>query len=89
MSSFPPKQWAVRYLRDMDQLECTAGDNNGIAMEAFLAVKPARGQEGSFCFTLGCAEKIKLKFDIEAVLPCGLFAACLQKRRWWWRTTSR
>ena len=74
MSSFPPKQWAVRYLRDMDQLECTAGDNNGIAMEAFLAVKPAGGQEGSFRFTLGCAEKVKLRFDIEAVLPSGLFA---------------
>ena len=79
MSSFPPKQWAVRYLCDMDQLECTASDNTGISMEAFLAVKLAGGEEGSFRFTLGCAEKIKLRFHIEAVLPSRLFAVKLMK----------
>ena len=74
MSSFPPKQWAVRYLRDMDAMECTAREDKGISMEAFLAVKPAGGQEGSFRFALSGPEKVKLGFDIENVLPSGLFA---------------
>ena len=43
-------------------------------MEAFLAVKPAKGEEGTFRFTLGSAEKVKLRFDIQVVLPSGLFA---------------
>ena len=74
MSSFPPKQWAVRYLRDMDAMECTAREDKGISMEAFLAVKPAGGQEGSFRFALSGPEKVKLGFNIENVLPSGLFA---------------
>ena len=43
-------------------------------MEAFLAVKPAKGEEGTFCFTLGSAEKVKLRFDIQVVRPSSLFA---------------
>ena len=74
MSSFPPKQWAVRYLCDMDPMECTAREDKGISMEAFLAVKPAGGQEGSFRFALSGPEKVKLGFNIENVLPSGLFA---------------
>ena len=74
MSSFPPKQWAVRYLHDMDQLQCTDHEEPGIYMETFLAAKPARGEEGAFRFVLTGPEKVKLRFTINSVLPSGLFA---------------
>ena len=74
MWSFPPKQWTVRYLRDMDQLGCTSRSDSGIYMDMFLAVKPVKGEEGTFRYTLASAEKVKLRFNIEAVLPSGLFA---------------
>ena len=70
MSSFPPKRWDVRFTKDMRTLSCTHGpDGPGINMEAFLAVKPASGEEGGFQFALDGPEKITLKFNIQTVLP--------------------
>ena len=43
-------------------------------MEAFLAIRPATGREGSFWLVLTDPEKIKLRFNVNAVLPSGLFA---------------
>ena len=75
MSSFPPKRWDVRFTKDMRTLSCTHGpDGPGINMEAFLAVKPASGEEGGFRFVLDGPEKITLKFNIQTVLPSGLFS---------------
>ena len=44
MSSFPPKKWEVRYLRDMQTLDCESLDQ-GISMSAYMALKPAGGEE--------------------------------------------
>ena len=74
MSAFPPKKWTVRFIRDMDTMECTSLDDSKISMEAFLAVKPASGEEGSFRFVLTGPEKLKLRFNIQSVLNSGLFA---------------
>ena len=74
MSAFPPKKWTVRFIRDMDTMECTSLDDTKISMEAFLAVKPASGEEGSFRFVLTGPEKLKLRFNIQSVLDSGLFA---------------
>ena len=75
MSSFPPKRWDVRFTTDMNTLTTAfrSGSLN-IRMEAFLAVRPASGEEGSFRFVLDGPEKISLKFNIQAVLPSGLFS---------------
>ena len=59
MSAFPPKKWTVRFIRDLDTMECTSLDDTKISMEAFLAVKPASDEEGSFRFVLTGPEKLK------------------------------
>ena len=74
MSSFPPKQWAVRYLHDMDKMQCTDHKEPGIYMETFLAARPAKGEEGTFRFVLSGPEKVKLRFSVNMVLASGLFA---------------
>ena len=73
MSSFPPRKWDVRSLRDMDSLTCPEPEGNEINMEAYLAIKPSAGEEGSFQFALAGGEPIRLKFNVEAVIPSGLF----------------
>ena len=74
MSSFPPKQWAVRYLHDMDKMQCTDSTEPGIYMETFLAARPAKGEEGTFRFVLSGPERVKLRFSVNMVLTSGLFA---------------
>ena len=76
MSSFPPKRWDVRFTSDMNTLTVAFGSGGpNIKMEAFMAVKPASGEEGSFRFVLEGPEKISLKFNVQAVLPSGLFSS--------------
>ena len=74
MSSFPPKQWAVRFLHDMDKMQCTDHMEPGIYMETFLAARLAKGEEGTFRFVLTGLEKVKLRFPVNKVLASGLFA---------------
>ena len=74
MTAFPPKRWDVRFISDFDTLGCSEMAGGGLSMEAFLAIKPATGQEGSFRLVLMDPEKIKLRFNMNAVLPSGLFA---------------
>ena len=69
MSSFPPKQWDVRFLKDMENLQCGLQGERGLSMEAFMAVRPADGQEGDFRFALAGPEKLKLSFPINKLLP--------------------
>ena len=69
MSSFPPNQWEVRYLKDLSSLPCTAREDGEISMTAYLAIKPCAGEEGSFRFTLAGPDKVKLRFAIQDVLP--------------------
>ena len=74
MTAFPPKRWDVRFMSDFDTLGCTEMAGGGLSMEAFLAIRPATGREGSFRLVLTDPEKIKLRFNVNAVLPSGLFA---------------
>ena len=74
MTTFPPNTWDVRFLADFDNLRCTIMADSGITLEALLAVRPAAGREGSFRLLLAGPEKIKLRFNINTVLPSGLFA---------------
>ena len=69
MSTFPPKQWQIRFLQDMETLECEPREVEGVYLESYVAVRPAGGAEGSFRFTLSGAEKLKLAFPISKVLP--------------------
>ena len=72
MSSFPPKKWEVRYLRDMQTLDCESLDQ-GISMSAYMALKPAGGEEGSFRFVLAGPNKLKIRFEVSDVLNNPLF----------------
>ena len=67
MSSFPPASWDVRFLQDMENLECGLSNDSGLSMEAFVAVRPAGGKEGSFKFAID-GEMVKLSFPISKVL---------------------
>ena len=67
MSSFPPTSWDVRFLQDMENLECGLQSEGGLSMEAFVAIRPAGGKEGSFKFTID-GEMVKLSFPISKVL---------------------
>ena len=74
MSSFPPRKWEVRFLRDMSSMACSDPEGDGeIKMEAFMAVKPSGGQEGSFRFVLAGNKPVKLRFNVESVIPSKLF----------------
>ena len=56
MSSFPPKKWEVRFLRDMQTLACETVESGEISM----VVKPAGREEGSFRFVLAGPSKLKV-----------------------------
>jgi len=48
MSSFPPKQWEVRYLKDFDDFHPTTQAKQKLYMAALMAMRPAEGREGHF-----------------------------------------
>ena len=73
MSSFPPKRWNVRYLKDMASLSCEPSEDNEVSMEAFMAVRPSSGMEGNFRFSLAGPSKLPLQFDVPDVLRSELF----------------
>ena len=73
MSSFPPSKWDVRPLKDMESMEAGARENENISMEAFLAVKPAEGEEGAFRFALAGTDSIRLRFRVQDLLPDFIF----------------
>jgi len=73
MSSFPPKQWEVRYLADMDTLEGTLHEDRQISLEALLAVRPSEGEEGAYRFTLAGPGQVKLRIPVTSVLENVLF----------------
>ena len=68
MSSFPPKSWSVRFLQDMEIIECGLVDGDNLTMEAMVVVRPASGQEGNFRFALAGPEMLKLSFPVSKVL---------------------
>ena len=68
MSSFPPLQWQVRYLQDMDTLEGTAREDHSISLEALMAVRPAEGEEGAYRFTLAGPSHVKIQIHVYDVL---------------------
>ena len=73
MSEFPPKKWDVRFLQDMETLACGLQAGEDLAMEAFVPVRPARGEEGIFKFMLAGSSKLRLSFPINKVLPSPAF----------------
>ena len=73
MSSFPPANWEVRYLKDMDALTATPDVDDRLSMEAFLAVRPSGGEEGTFRFALWGPEDLRLYFPVTAVLQADIF----------------
>ena len=73
MSSFPPKRWEVRFLKDMASLTCEAPGPGELGLAAYLAVKPAGIEEGNFRFALAGPDKLKLRFKITDVINSRLF----------------
>jgi hypothetical protein len=69
MSSFPPRNWEVRYLQDMDTLTAEP-DGHKLSLAALLAVKPAGAREGSFRLVLaGILEDISVRLLITDFTP--------------------
>ena len=73
MSSFPPKQWRVRFLADLDTMEGTVYEDRPISIEALMAVRPSGGEEGAYRFTLAGPEHLKLRIKVSDVLDHGAF----------------
>ena len=69
MSSFPPKQWQVRYLKDLDSMTGTINDDQPISMEAMMAIQPSDGEEGSFRFVLAGPQHLMTRTKISTILP--------------------
>lgn len=74
MSSFPPKNWVVRYLKDMDSLTNEPSKDGNIHMEAFMAARPAEGQEGAFRLIVSGSSHLDLLIPVDAILPHPAFA---------------
>ena len=72
MSSFPPANWTVRFLKDMPSLGCEVTDSVRPSMAAFMAVKPSGGEEGSFRFVMAGPHKIRLRFEITMIAEAEL-----------------
>ena len=81
MLSFPPKDWEVRYLTDMDLLTAPEADKGQINMEAYMAIRPSAGEEGRFRFSLTGVDNLRLYFPVNEVLPAedfkGMFVEAL------------
>ena len=73
MSSFPPQSWTVRFLQDMENIECGLADGENLTMEALVAVQPAGGEEGNLKFALAGPEMLKLAFSVSKILPGDAF----------------
>ena len=73
MSSFPPANWEVRFLRDMPSLAVEVEDSSMPSMAAYMALRLAGGQEGNFRFVLAGPSKIRVRFAITDLLDSPLF----------------
>jgi len=73
MSSFPPRRWEVRFLRDMESLAASRQEDSEVSMEALLAVRPAEGEEGNFRFSLAGTEDLRLHFPVNQILQSDVF----------------
>ncbi len=73
MSSFPPRNWEVRFLKDMDAIDGEPPDKDGIFMEALLAARPSAGLEGTFNFTLRGKKHLDLLVPVQSILPHPVF----------------
>jgi len=67
MESFPPSNWDIRHLADMDSIEGTSHPDKGV-MQALLAVAPAENQEGAFKFLLSGSKPVQLHFPARRLL---------------------
>ena len=74
MSSFPPSNWEVRFLKDMEALEVEPPDSDGVHLQALLAARPADGLEGSFLFTLRGRGHLQLLVPVDSILQLPEFA---------------
>jgi hypothetical protein len=68
MSSFPPKNWEVRYLQDMETYTADPG-NSRLSLAALLAVKPAGVLEGNFRLVLTSTEDITVRLPVMDFIP--------------------
>ena len=68
MATFPPCAWTMRFLQDMENIDCGPIDGNNLTMEALVAVRPAGGEEGNFRFTLAGPDMLKLVFLVSRIL---------------------
>jgi len=68
MEGFPPANWDVRHLADMDSIEGASRPDKGV-MQALLAVAPAENQEGAFKFLLSGAMLVQLHLGVRRLLP--------------------
>lgn len=68
MSSFPPKQWQVRYLKDLETMQGTVREDKPISLEALLAIQPSEGEEGTFRFTLAGPQHLQMRIRVTDIL---------------------
>ena len=69
MAPFPPRAWTVRFLQDMENIDCSLIDSDNLTMEALVAVRPAGGEEGNFRFAL--------VFPVSRILAGAAFSVIL------------
>ena len=55
-------------MQDMENLPCSQAESGEVSMAAYMALKPAGGEEGSFRFVLAGPNKLKVRFDVSKVL---------------------
>ena len=69
MSSFPPRQLEVQYLKDQDTMAGTVHGEREISLEALMAVQPSDGDEGAFRFVLAGPHHLMVRLKVADVLP--------------------
>ncbi len=68
MSSFPPEDWDVRPLADMNTMAACPRQGAEHSLQALLAVGPADGLEGSFRFALTGTNHVTMRVPVQRIL---------------------
>ena len=68
MSSFPPEDWDMRPLADMNTMVASPRQGAEHSLQALLAVGPADGLEGSFRFTLTGTNHVTMRVPVQRIL---------------------
>lgn len=69
MQSFPPHNWEVHHLSEMEHRQPEFPESWKLGMAAYLAVRPSDGVEGTFYLAFGGNSLLNVRFKANEAIP--------------------